>query len=128
MMHKRVGAQCKQETRLAGSLPREDRTSCFDTHNAYPQKKKREHGRHMRATSKPGVIERLQTLYSHLSTHAKSSCNICWDEAVCRLLSTSVCCAVPGKRGAVTQIDDNFLLTSADNNRAAEAEKIAADV
>lgn len=37
---------------------------------------KKKHGRHIRAPSKPRVIERLQTLYSHLSTHAKSSRNV----------------------------------------------------
>lgn len=67
----------------------------------------------MRVTWKPGVIERLRALYSHLSTHAKFSCR---DEAVCSPF-------VPGKRAAVTQIDGNSPLTSADNNREAEALK-----
>lgn len=76
MVQKSRRAVQTEERRLAGSLPARIGLLVLTRtmHTPPPTREKKEHGRHMRATSEPGVIERFQTSYSHLSTHAKSSC------------------------------------------------------
>lgn len=113
MMHKRVSEQCKQDMRLAGSLPTRIGLLVL-TRTMHTHRKKRNTGDIW------GQRWRLEWL------NASKRCTVTWAHTqsppatfagtrlFARLLSTSFCRAVSGKRGAVAQIDDNFLLTSAD--------------
>lgn len=67
------------------------------------------------------MIEHLHTLYSHLSIHAKPPAE---DAGKSYLLSfvRVFHFMVSGKLSAVTQIDGNLLLTSADNDRTIQIE------
>lgn len=60
-------SQCKQQRRLAGSLHAKIGVLVLTRTIHTPERNTGD----MRAMLRPGVIERLHTLYSHLSIHAK---------------------------------------------------------
>lgn len=66
----------------------------------------------MRAMLRPGVIEHLHTLYSHLSIHAKPPAEDAGTGYLLSFVTLSV----------VTQIDGNLLLTSTDTDRTIQIE------
>lgn len=110
-------SQCKQQRRLAGSLHAKLGLLVLTRTIHTPERNTGD----MRAMLRPGVIEHLHTLYSHLSIHAKPPAE---DAGTGYLLSfvRVFHFMVSGKLSAVTQIDGNLLLTSADNDRTIQIE------
>lgn len=110
-------SQCKQQRRLAGSLHAKIGLLVLTRTIHTPERNTGD----MRAMLGPGVIEHLHTLYSHLSIHAKPPAE---DAGTGYLLSfvRAFHFMVSGKLSAVTQIDGNLLLTSADTDRTIQIE------
>lgn len=110
-------SQCKQQRRLAGSLHAKIGLLVLTRTIHTPERNTGD----MRAMLRPGVIEHLHTLYSHLSIHAKPPAE---DAGTGYLLSfvRVFHLMVSGKLSAVTQIDGNLLLTSADTDRTMQIE------